>query len=62
MLRGMHLLPKARRQAEWSHTQDYWREKDQIPVIDLDDAAFVYEAIEKKADRPAETAKPKELA
>jgi hypothetical protein len=24
------------------HSQDYWTEKDQIPVIDLDDKAFVY--------------------
>jgi hypothetical protein len=24
------------------HTQDYWAEKDEIPAIDLDDAAFVY--------------------
>jgi cation diffusion facilitator CzcD-associated flavoprotein CzcO len=27
---------------QWAHTQDYWAEKDAIPAIDLDDAAFVY--------------------
>jgi len=42
MLRGMHLLPKRGNKPEWAHTQDYWAEKDQIPAIDLDDAAFVY--------------------
>ncbi|PPQ36044.1 flavin-containing monooxygenase [Rhodopila globiformis] len=42
MLRGMHLLPKRGDKPEWAHTQDYWKEKDEIPAIDLDDAAFVY--------------------
>lgn len=42
MMRGMHLLPKRGDTAEWAHTQDYWAEKDEIPAIDLDDAAFVY--------------------
>jgi hypothetical protein len=27
---------------EWQHTQDYWREKNELPAIDLDDKAFVY--------------------
>jgi cation diffusion facilitator CzcD-associated flavoprotein CzcO len=42
MMRGMHLLPKRGDKPEWAHTQDYWSEKDEIPEIDLDDAAFVY--------------------
>ncbi len=42
MLRGMHLLPKRGDKPEWQHSQDYWKEKDELPVIDLDDAAFVY--------------------
>ncbi len=42
LMRGMHLLPKRGDKAEWAHTQDYWNEKDQLPAIDLDDAAFVY--------------------
>jgi cation diffusion facilitator CzcD-associated flavoprotein CzcO len=41
--RGMHLLPKRGDKPEWQHTQDYWNEKDWLPAIDLDDAAFVYE-------------------
>jgi len=43
LMRGMHLLPRRGDKPEWQHSQDYWREKDELPVIDLDDAAFVYE-------------------
>ena len=39
-MRGMHLLPKRGDKPEWQHTQDYWREKDQLPAIDLDGAEF----------------------
>lgn len=42
MMRGMHLLPKRGDKPEWQHSQDYWSEKDQLPVIDLDDDVFVY--------------------
>ena len=42
LMRGMHLLPKRGDKREWQHSQDYWREKDEIPKIDLDDKAFVY--------------------
>jgi cation diffusion facilitator CzcD-associated flavoprotein CzcO len=42
MMRGMHLLPKRGDKPEWQHTQDYWREKDELPAIDLDDAVFHY--------------------
>ena len=27
---------------EWRHNQDYWAERELIPAIDLDDAAFDY--------------------
>jgi cation diffusion facilitator CzcD-associated flavoprotein CzcO len=40
--RGIHLLPKRGEKPEWAHTQDYWAEKDALPAIDLDDAAFRY--------------------
>jgi len=43
LMRGMHLLPKRGDKREWQHTQDHWAEKDELPAIDLDDAAFVYE-------------------
>ncbi|MDB5548472.1 MAG: putative Flavin-containing monooxygenase, partial [Tardiphaga sp.] len=42
MMRHMHLLPKRGDKPEWQHSQDYWAEKDELPLIDLDDAAFVY--------------------
>jgi len=43
LMRGLSLLPKSGDKPEWQHTQDYWTEKDTLPAIDLDDAAFVYE-------------------
>ena len=42
LMRGMDLLPKRGDKPEWQHSQDYWAEKDQLPALDLDDAAFVY--------------------
>jgi cation diffusion facilitator CzcD-associated flavoprotein CzcO len=42
LMRGMHLLPQRGDKPEWQHSQDYWRERKELPVIDLDDAAFVY--------------------
>ena len=41
-MRSMHLLPKRGAKREWQHTQDYWREKDEIPAIDLDGPEFIY--------------------
>jgi len=40
--RGLHLWPKRGDKADWMHNQDYWAEKDEIPAIDLEDAAFHY--------------------
>ncbi|MEP0709552.1 MAG: NAD(P)/FAD-dependent oxidoreductase [Parvibaculum sp.] len=42
LMRSMHLLPKRGDKYEWQHTQDYWREKDELPAIDLDGDEFVY--------------------
>ena len=42
LMRSMHLLPKRLDRPEWQHTQDYWREKDELPAIDLDARAFRY--------------------
>ncbi|PZQ64708.1 MAG: FAD-containing monooxygenase EthA [Phenylobacterium zucineum] len=42
LMRGMHLLPRRGDKPEWQHSQDYWAEKEELPLIDLDDAAFVY--------------------
>jgi len=43
MMRAMHLLPRRGDKPQWQHNQDYWREKDEIPAIDLSEPAFVYE-------------------
>jgi cation diffusion facilitator CzcD-associated flavoprotein CzcO len=43
LLRGLHLLPKRGDKPPWQHTQDYWTEKDELPAIDLDERALVYE-------------------
>lgn len=40
--RSLHLMPKAGAAKEWQHTQDYWREKDEFPKIDLDAPEFRY--------------------
>jgi cation diffusion facilitator CzcD-associated flavoprotein CzcO len=42
IMRSMHLLPRRGGKPEWQHSQDYWTDRDEIPKIDLDDAAFVY--------------------
>ncbi len=47
LMRAMNLLPKRGDKLEWQHTQDYWREKDTLPAIDLDDPAFVYDGFER---------------
>lgn len=42
LMRSMHLLPRRGNKPEWQHTQDYWREKDEIPAIDLEGKEFRY--------------------
>jgi hypothetical protein len=42
LMRSMHLLPKRGHDRVWQHTQDYWREKDEFPAIDLEGPEFVY--------------------
>jgi hypothetical protein len=38
----MNLLPRQGDRIPWRHTQDYWSEKDELPVADLDDGTLVY--------------------
>ena len=47
ILRGQHKLPKRGDKREWQHTQDYWREKDEFPALDLNDPALVYSGARK---------------
>lgn len=42
LMRDMHLLPRAVAGTQWRHSQDYWREKDEIPHVDLDGPVFRY--------------------
>jgi cation diffusion facilitator CzcD-associated flavoprotein CzcO len=42
LMRSIHLLPRRGDKPEWQHTQDYWREKDELPAVDLEDSALVY--------------------
>jgi hypothetical protein len=36
-------MPKRGDKPEWMHNQDYWKEKEEIPVINLNDPAFAYQ-------------------
>ena len=40
LMRSMHLMPKRGTKIEWQHTQDYWNEKDQLPMVDLEDGCL----------------------
>ena len=42
LMRSLHLMPKQGDHDPWVFTQDYWREKDEFPVAELDDGALVY--------------------
>ena len=43
LMRSIDQLPKRLDKPEWRHTQDYWKEKDELPGADLDDGCLVYE-------------------
>jgi hypothetical protein len=42
LLRARKILPKRGTKREWKHTQDYWRESEEFPAIDLNDEVFRY--------------------
>ncbi|MBL8558770.1 MAG: NAD(P)/FAD-dependent oxidoreductase [Hyphomonadaceae bacterium] len=63
LMRGMHLLPKRGDKSEWAHSQDYWWERDVLPLVDLDDPVFVYGGAMCSAERPDNgTAAVREIA
>jgi cation diffusion facilitator CzcD-associated flavoprotein CzcO len=37
LMRQQHLLPKTGNKPEWQHTQDYWKERETLPKINLDE-------------------------
>jgi cation diffusion facilitator CzcD-associated flavoprotein CzcO len=51
--RGLGVLPKRGDKPEWAHSQDYWREKEELPGVDLDDPIFVYTRTPAECPRPA---------
>ncbi len=42
LMRAIDILPKRLDKPQWQHTQDYWAEKDALPVADLDDGCLRY--------------------
>jgi hypothetical protein len=50
LTRSMHLMPMRGDKPEWQHTQDYWRERGELPLIDLDGAEFVYDGRRSSAE------------
>ena len=42
IMRKAHILPKQGDRAPWIFSQDYYRERDEIPCADLDDGSLVY--------------------
>ncbi|MBZ6379764.1 FAD-containing monooxygenase EthA [Pacificimonas flava] len=53
LMRGMDELPLRGDKPEWQHNQDYWKEKEEFPAIDLDGEEFVYTGDGAKARRAA---------
>jgi cation diffusion facilitator CzcD-associated flavoprotein CzcO len=43
LMRSMHLMPKRLERPEWRHTQDYWAEREELPMVDLDDGCLNFE-------------------
>ena len=42
LARGMGQLPQQGDHLPWLHGQDYWTEKDALPLVDLDDGTLTY--------------------
>jgi cation diffusion facilitator CzcD-associated flavoprotein CzcO len=42
--RGLHLLPRQGTAQPWLHTQDYWRDRTELPQASLTDGALAFEA------------------
>lgn len=43
LMRSMHLMPKSGEAPRWAHTQDYWAERRELPLVDLDNDGLVFE-------------------
>ncbi len=42
LMRSMHKMPKQGDRQPWIFSQDYFKEKDEIPAADLDDGTLIY--------------------
>jgi cation diffusion facilitator CzcD-associated flavoprotein CzcO len=42
LMRDIHLMPKRGEKPEWQHTQDYYKEREVLPRIDLASSFFHY--------------------
>jgi len=57
LMRALDRLPMRGDKSEWRHNQDYWREREEIPKIDLDSPEFLYDGKRRsKAGRKLEAA------
>ncbi|MFT3977677.1 MAG: NAD(P)/FAD-dependent oxidoreductase [Sphingomonas bacterium] len=52
LVRGLDKMPRRGSKPEWMHNQDYWREKDEFPLIDLEGTEFVYDGQRQEARKP----------
>ncbi|MEM7325357.1 MAG: NAD(P)/FAD-dependent oxidoreductase [Actinomycetota bacterium] len=43
IMRSIHLMPKQGDRQPWLHTQDYSKDREELPVADLDDGALLFE-------------------
>ena len=41
--RGLHLMPRQGDRQPWLHTQDYWRDKDELPEASFDDGTLRFD-------------------
>ena len=42
LMRSIHLMPKQGTRDPWRHSQDYWRDKDELPLVALDESSLIY--------------------
>lgn len=52
LMRGIDAMPRRGDKPEWRHNQDYWRERQEFPAIDLDGAEFLYDGVRAASPEP----------
>ncbi|MBX9729156.1 MAG: NAD(P)/FAD-dependent oxidoreductase [Sphingopyxis sp.] len=51
LMRGIDAMPRRGDKPEWRHNQDYWRERQEFPAINLEGAEFLYDGVRASALR-----------